>query len=247
MSDNPSAVIKADTVIVNRLLNEQLPLLMWLSSNGETPNTDVRKALDAAALKYEGQLKVLIVDSAANPEIKERFRVGKRPLLIGWHAGEAVSRRQRPWAADVEGIAEKLAQLAPASQETLTEQPETKKEEQPVDNQPVHVTDTTFEKEVLESELPVMIDFWADWCRPCKMIAPTLEKLAKEYAGKVRIAKVDVDHNPGLAQAFRIMSIPTLMFVKEGKIVGQTAGALPEPTLRDALEQLIALELPVEE
>ncbi|PJF42096.1 MAG: thioredoxin [Phototrophicales bacterium] len=110
--------------------------------------------------------------------------------------------------------------------------------------QPVHVTDQTFEAEVLKSDLPVLVDFWAEWCGPCRTIAPILDKLAKEYSGKVKIAKVDVDANPALAQAFRIMSIPTLMFVKEGKIVGQQAGALPEPVLRDALDQLVALKLP---
>ncbi|MBN1966167.1 MAG: thioredoxin [Anaerolineae bacterium] len=109
--------------------------------------------------------------------------------------------------------------------------------------QPVHVTDATFEQLVLKSDVPVLVDFWADWCQPCKMVAPILEKLAKEFAGQIRVAKVDVDANPALAQGFRIMSIPTLMFVKNGKIVGQSAGAAPEPALRDAIKQLIALQV----
>ena len=110
--------------------------------------------------------------------------------------------------------------------------------------QPIKVTDATFQQEVLESDVPVLVDFWAEWCGPCRMVAPILEKLAGEYAGKVKIAKVNTDENQGLASAFQIMSIPTLMFVKGGKIVGQAAGAAPEPALRDALEQLIALEVP---
>ncbi|NDJ85792.1 MAG: thioredoxin [Chloroflexi bacterium] len=220
--------------------------MLWISSNGESPPTDVRKALDAAANDYSA-LEVLIIDTAAEPAFKERFSVGKHAVLIGWYNNEVISRRQRPWATDVQGTAEKLAGLIPEPEQDPNGKDKTEEnKELPVDNVPVHVTDADFEKEVINHELPVLVDFWADWCGPCKMVAPTLEKLAGEYAGKVRIAKVDVDANPGLAQAFRIMSIPTLMFFKEGKIVGQTAGALPEPTLRDALEQLVALEIPAE-
>ncbi|NWG18232.1 MAG: thioredoxin [Chloroflexi bacterium] len=113
-----------------------------------------------------------------------------------------------------------------------------------VNDKPVPVTDATFEAEVLNYELPVLIDFWAEWCGPCRMVAPTLEKLAKEYAGKVRIAKVNVDENPGLSQAFRIMSIPTIMLIKQRTIVFSQPGALPEAAFRDLLNQLIALELP---
>ncbi|MBI5666895.1 MAG: thioredoxin [Chloroflexi bacterium] len=116
-----------------------------------------------------------------------------------------------------------------------------------VNDKPVHVTDATFEAEVLNSELPVVIDFWAEWCGPCRMVAPILDKLAKEFAGQIRIAKVNVDENPGLSQAFRIMSIPTIMLVKQRTIVFSQPGALPEAAFRDLIQQLIALELPPRE
>lgn len=114
-----------------------------------------------------------------------------------------------------------------------------------VDDKPFIVTDATFEAEVLNHDKPVLIDFWAEWCGPCRMVAPTLEKLAKEFAGQVRIAKVNVDENPGLSQAFKVMSIPNIMMVKNRTIVFNQPGALPEPAFRDIITQLIALDVPM--
>jgi thioredoxin 1 len=113
-------------------------------------------------------------------------------------------------------------------------------------SKPITVTDATFEQDVVNADLPVLVDFWAEWCGPCRMVAPILDKLAAEYAGKVIIAKVNVDENPALAQGFQVMSIPNLMMIKQRTIVFNQPGALPEPALRNLLDQLVALELPAE-
>ncbi|HSQ38837.1 MAG TPA: thioredoxin [Anaerolineales bacterium] len=105
--------------------------------------------------------------------------------------------------------------------------------------EPIHVTDDAFEKTVLQSQLPVVVDFWAPWCGPCKMVGPILDKLAKENAGKLLIAKVNTDENPDWASKFGVQGIPTMLFVSGGKVVHRQVGALPERMLRDVLAQFM--------
>jgi len=106
-------------------------------------------------------------------------------------------------------------------------------------NEPIHVTDATFEKTVLQSLLPVIVDFWAPWCTPCKMVAPTLDKLAVEYGDKLIIAKVNTDENPEWAGRFGVQGIPTMLFVFNGKIAHRQVGALPEPILRSVVKEFM--------
>jgi thioredoxin 1 len=104
---------------------------------------------------------------------------------------------------------------------------------------PVHVTDAAFEKTVLQSKLPVVVDFWAPWCGPCKMVDPVLKKIAKEYSGKLLVAKVNTDENPQWATKYGVQGIPTMLLVADGKIVHRQVGALPEPILRDVISQFL--------
>jgi thioredoxin 1 len=104
----------------------------------------------------------------------------------------------------------------------------------------LHFTDNNFKKEVLESDIPVLVDFWAAWCGPCKIIAPIVEELAKEYKDKIKFGKLDVDANPQSATKYGIMSIPTLIFFKAGKIMDQVAGALNKAELKRRIEENIS-------
>lgn len=100
---------------------------------------------------------------------------------------------------------------------------------------PIEITDANFEQEVLKSDKPVLIDFWAVWCGPCKMVAPVVEEIANEYDGKLKVGKLDVDSNPEVSMKFGIRSIPTLMVFKGGKVVEQIIGAVPKRNLLDKL------------
>jgi len=100
----------------------------------------------------------------------------------------------------------------------------------------VHLTESNFKQEVLESQIPVLVDFWAAWCGPCKMIGPVVEELAEEFGQKLKVGKVDVDENPGIAGQFGIMSIPTLMFFKNGRVMEQSVGALGKAEIRKKIE-----------
>ncbi|MDD5409329.1 MAG: thioredoxin [Candidatus Omnitrophica bacterium] len=101
----------------------------------------------------------------------------------------------------------------------------------------LHFTDTNFKKEVLESGQLTLVDFWAIWCGPCKMIAPHIDELAKEYAGKVKIGKVDVDANPKVATEYGVMSIPTIIFFKNGKVFNQIVGAASKLDIKRKIEE----------
>ena len=107
--------------------------------------------------------------------------------------------------------------------------------------EPIHVTDEAFEGTIINSDLPVIVDFWAPWCGPCKMIAPILEKIAEEYAGKVLVAKVNTDKHSSWANQYGVQGIPTMLFISNGKIVHQQVGALPEPLLRNMLDQFLSV------
>ncbi len=103
----------------------------------------------------------------------------------------------------------------------------------------IDITDATFEEEVMNSELPVVVDCWAVWCGPCRVLSPILDELAEEYKGKIKVCKLDVDQNQATSRKYNILSIPTVLYVKDGKVVDQTVGAWPKPKLKEHFEKLL--------
>lgn len=100
-------------------------------------------------------------------------------------------------------------------------------------------TDGNFEEEVINSSIPVLVDFWAEWCAPCKMIAPTVDEIAQEYDGKLKVGKVDVDSNPKTSSKYQIRSIPSLVFFKDGKVTDQIVGAVPKVKIMSKVETIL--------
>lgn len=104
----------------------------------------------------------------------------------------------------------------------------------------IHVTDANFKQEVLDHQGPVLVDFWAPWCMPCRILGPIIDKLAKDYAGKVKVVKLNTDENPAMSAKYEIMAIPTMIIFRDGKPVQNIAGLLPEAQLKQVLDQILA-------
>ena len=103
----------------------------------------------------------------------------------------------------------------------------------------VHVSDENFKKEILESQTPCLVDFWAEWCGPCRRVAPVVEEIADEFQGRIKVAKLNVDEGSRTASNYGVMSIPTLMFFKGGKVIEQIVGAVGKEELREKMEELL--------
>lgn len=104
---------------------------------------------------------------------------------------------------------------------------------------PIKVTDSNFEQEVLKSDVPVMVDFWAEWCGPCRMIHPIIDELGKEYEGKAKMTKLDVDSNPQTASKYGVRNIPTVLFIKGGEVVDKQVGAVPKKVFQKKLDAIL--------
>ena len=222
--------------------------LILISNGNDKLRSDFKTAFNKAA-DEEDSIVFGQVDPERNPASAQRFDYQNRSLLIGMYAGEVLWRRSRPWASDLPDF---IGQLNEAiAEDTPVEEQESEEEEQvaPILDKPLDITDANFEQEAIlaSHELPVLVDFWAEWCEPCRTVGPILEKLAGEFAGQVRVVKVDTDANPGLSQAFQIRSIPTIAVFKAGKLIFMQPGALPEPSFRDLIKQAIELEVPADE
>lgn len=215
----------------DRVLAAGLPVLAVLYSGKIDPALDSQLAYRAE--QDAGKLLAVRIKLDENPELARRFGI-RGATLLTLRDGKESSRVENPSAADVRAHSDYLLGRGPKP----TPPAESRGTNGSGEGRPVTITDQTFAREVMQANLPVIVDFWAPWCGPCRMIAPALEKIARDYAGRVRVAKMNVDENPQTPMQFQVQGIPTLLLVKNGRVVDRIVGALPEPQLRTVVERL---------
>lgn len=217
---------------VDRVLATGLPVtLVFL--DGKLPE-DLKKAMQHLAQVHAGELLIAQIQIKENPTTYQRYTAGKAPALVGLRKGQIITQSEGISAPDLEKHVMYLLGKGPRPEhpQPSPQAGRTASRDHTSNGKPRIVTDTNFDQEVLRANQPVLVDFWAPWCGPCRMTDPILEKLAHEYTGRILVAKVNVDENPILSQKYSVQSIPTMMIVKNGKIVDRWTGALPEANIR---------------
>lgn len=222
---------------LDRVLQAGMPvvLLVWDSRQGA--NVTLDDALKQVAKADAGNLLVARLDAADNPAAGARYGT-TTPALVLFRDGQPLEESSTPvGAADVRAYADYVLGKGPRPQQAAPQAAPQGNGSAPT--RPVAVTDASFQQEVFGSSVPVVVDFWAPWCGPCRMIGPALERIASDMGGRVKIAKVNVDDNQQYAGQYGVRGIPTLLIVKDGKIVDRLVGALPEQALRQRIQAYV--------
>lgn len=228
---------------VERVLAAGLPVLLVIHRGTIAPELDA--ALKQVAKSEAGDLLVAKLDAADNPQTATRI-TGSLPALVVYQNNEETARAT---PIDAQRVPDYVAfalgrgprpvtpQSAPPRSGNGHSQRTQRASNAPA--APVTVSDATFQREVLDSDLPVLVDLWAPWCGPCRMIAPVVEKLAREYSGRLKVAKLNVDENQQTSMRFQVQGIPTLLIFRGGQIVDRIVGAAPEPQLRSRVDAVL--------
>lgn len=227
-------VLNTNASSVDRILNAGLPvmLIFWRASAPLTAEQERR--LQELARHYAGRAILARVNADEEPALAQRFCVTTTPLYLLLRNGkpelalasEEARNNVAAWLAHfIEGKPQPTTSPRAAAQA-------------PSDGKPLTLTDANFDQ-TIQRPVPVLVDFWAPWCGPCRMVAPSVEKLAQEFAGGAIVGKLNVDENPMTAQRYRVMSIPTLIIFKNGQPVDQIVGAQPYSVLQQRLAKFV--------
>lgn len=222
-------VLASSDLSLDRVLNAGLPLaLIFYDQNLPA---DLRQTMDELARGYAGKALIVMLARSDAPQAASRFGVRQFPTLVTVRDGKALTTAEAVGTADLRSHIAHLIGEGPRPAPRVTEQPWGASKAAP-ESGPISVNEANFEREVLRADRPVLVDFWAPWCAPCRMVAPALEALARDQGKALKVVKVNVDENPGLAGRYHAMSIPTMIIVKDGREVDRWVGALPEQAIR---------------
>jgi thioredoxin 1 len=227
------SVIHTNQHSIDRVLNAGVPVVLVFWKNDAKPNPQVETLLNQMAQQYAGKLLIAKVDAQAEQPLVQRFSVQQLPAYVfvkqgkpeGTLSGNVQPNDVRAWITYlVEGGARPAVQASAP----------TPRDQGSGNGQPVTLTDANLQQ-VIGGPGPVLVDFWAPWCGPCRMVAPAVEQLAREYQGRAVVGKLNVDENPQTAERYQIMSIPALYIFKNGQVVDQIVGAQPAQVLQQRL------------
>ena len=229
MSRAFDSVLTSSDLSLDRVLNAGLPVSLIFYAQ-ELPN-DVRKAMDDLARQYAGRALIVMLARNDAAQAISRFGVRQFPSLVTVRDGKTVTSAEGIRSGDLKPHLAYLVGEGPRPAPHVASQP--KAVPNPTSGRgPIAVGEADFEREVLRSDRPVLVDFWAPWCGPCRMVAPALESLARDHGNALKVVKVNVDENPGLAGRYHAMSIPTMIVINGGREVDRWVGALPENAIR---------------
>jgi thioredoxin 1 len=222
------AVIHTNQASIDRVLGAGLPvtLVFW---SPQSPSSEMDASLESLAVEYGGRVLIAKINAAEEASLAQRYNIAHLPSFVfikngtveGTLPGPISERTLREWMRYL--IVGGQRPPLPAQDQRATSS-----------HKPLHLTDRNFQ-EVINGDQPVLVDFWAEWCGPCRMVGPSVEQLAQEFAGRAVVAKLNIDENPQTPRRFNIMSIPTLYIFKKGQVVDQIVGAQPLPALRQWL------------
>jgi thioredoxin 1 len=219
---------------IDRVLHAGLPVALIIG-NGAPLEASLEESLRQVAQADAGRMIVARLNVQDNPQTAARAE-GPLPELITFRDGQEVTRTSGVTSGTFRGHVDYLLGRGPRPAGEPEPSASPKREQPHGATKPVPVSDATFQRDVLESDLPVLVDLWAPWCGPCHMVAPIVEKVAHDYAGRLKVTKLNVDENPDTAARYFVQAIPTLLIFRGGRVVDRIVGAAPEPLLRGKVD-----------
>ncbi len=250
-----STPIRTGEQSIDRVLRAGLPVLLIFDRKGCPTCQQLDPSLERLAAFFAGRVLLARVDADDNPTLAQKYDIAALPGLVFVKNGAPLAKTAgviseealRTWLTRLtDGDAPPLPQgpSVPLTRQAARSTPESSVMHQGTTNgtkgaKPVTLSDATFDQVIGAGHQPVLVDFWAPWCGPCRAVAPTVERLAQEFAGRAVVAKLNVDDNPQTARRFGITGIPALYIFKEGRVVERLIGAQPYPVLRQALMRYV--------